>query len=167
MRIIIHGPQGCGKSHGAEALAAYFDCSAIIDDWNGRTPIPANALVLTSLEEIPVKSLSDVRVMSFDEAIGQIVGIAIAQALSSASSTQQVLPATVLPRAWFKRVATELKQALSGEGERASPLDSIGFPGCAARPQFATRPFAFPRVSSRCLVSMSLLLRRIARALRG
>jgi hypothetical protein len=45
---IVYGPQGCGKSNNALALAASFDCSAIVENWNGRDALPDNALALTN-----------------------------------------------------------------------------------------------------------------------
>ena len=36
--VLIHGPQGCGKIRNAQALAAHFGCSQVVDDWNGRWP---------------------------------------------------------------------------------------------------------------------------------
>ena len=86
MAIIIHSPQGSGKTRGAETLAAYFDCSPVIDGWNGETAIPANAMVFTNLDAIPVAQLADVRVMSLAEASRQVVGIAIAQPCVPVSS---------------------------------------------------------------------------------
>lgn len=63
--IIIHGPQGCGKTRHAQAMAALFRCSQIVEDWDGRTPVPAGALVLTQLQRFTPDT--DVHVYSFDE----------------------------------------------------------------------------------------------------
>ena len=49
--VLIHGPQGCGKTRNAQALAAHFGCSQVVDDWNGRDPIAPGSLVLTNCEE--------------------------------------------------------------------------------------------------------------------
>lgn len=46
--IVIHGPQGCGKTRNAQALAKHFGCSRIVDDWNGRSKVEPGSLVLTS-----------------------------------------------------------------------------------------------------------------------
>ena len=48
--VLIHGPQGCGKTRNAQALAAHFGCSSVVDDWNGRDWIDAGSLVLTNVE---------------------------------------------------------------------------------------------------------------------
>jgi hypothetical protein len=50
MTTIIYGPQGSGKSMHAARLAKLFDCVRIIDDWDGETGLPRNALALTSSE---------------------------------------------------------------------------------------------------------------------
>lgn len=48
MPIIIRGPQGCGKTSNAQALAAYFGCTEVVDDWDGFTPLCDGALALTN-----------------------------------------------------------------------------------------------------------------------
>lgn len=45
--VIIRGPQGCGKTRNAEALAKHFGKTLIIDDWKDGEPLPDNALCLT------------------------------------------------------------------------------------------------------------------------
>ncbi|MFA7278619.1 MAG: hypothetical protein WC100_00825 [Sterolibacterium sp.] len=62
MSVIIHGPQACGKSRNAKALAAHFNCSRIIDDWNERLPLLPDTLMLTNEAPIEVK---DVLVLDF------------------------------------------------------------------------------------------------------
>lgn len=47
--IILSAPPGCGKSRNAEALRRMFGCSCVVDEWDGQSPVPANALVLTNL----------------------------------------------------------------------------------------------------------------------
>ncbi len=50
MSIIVYGPQGCGKSRHAAKIAAHFGLTQIVDDWDGRSGVPANgALVLTNV----------------------------------------------------------------------------------------------------------------------
>ena len=46
--VIIYGPQGCGKTRNAEALAAHFGCTSIVDNWDGESEVPDGALALTS-----------------------------------------------------------------------------------------------------------------------
>lgn len=50
--LIVHGPQGCGKTRHAQALAAHFGCSQIVDGWNGTDSLPPSALALTSAEHM-------------------------------------------------------------------------------------------------------------------
>lgn len=59
--IVIHGPQGCGKTRNAEALAAHFGCARIVDDWNGRDELEAGCLVLTNSDAWMARALPTVR----------------------------------------------------------------------------------------------------------
>lgn len=74
MQIIIHGPQGCGKTRHADLLAQHFHCTEIVDDWSGQTPLPDGALALTNIPAIPFETLNDMRVMSYAEAMRQAAG---------------------------------------------------------------------------------------------
>ncbi len=70
MSVIIYGPQGCGKTSNAEALAKHFGLNHIIDDgedehgnsWHPGDPVPDDALVLTNAPGID-------GAISFDEAL--------------------------------------------------------------------------------------------------
>lgn len=64
---IVHGPQSCGKTRHAEALARHFGCDRVVDDWDGFSPIPAGALVLTNLSEFRHPPEADV--LPFGEAV--------------------------------------------------------------------------------------------------
>ncbi len=44
--LVVYGPQGCGKTANAKAIADYFRCTSIVDDWDGRSPLPEGALAL-------------------------------------------------------------------------------------------------------------------------
>lgn len=67
--IIIHGPQGCGKTTHAQALAEHFGCSFIQDGWSG-SEAPIGELVLTSSTiKANLSALLDARVIRFDEAM--------------------------------------------------------------------------------------------------
>lgn len=59
--ILIHGPQGCGKARNAQALAAHFGCSKVVDDWNGRDRVVAGALVLTNIDNWKASALPTAR----------------------------------------------------------------------------------------------------------
>ncbi len=65
MSIIVHGPQGCGKSKNAQAIATHFGCVSIVEEWDGRFPLPQNTLVLTNAAPA---SLTGPQVLSFDGA---------------------------------------------------------------------------------------------------
>lgn len=67
--IVIHGPQGCGKTVHAAALAAAFGCTKIIDEWNGADPLLPGVLALTNAPQIspPRRAL----VMRFDVAMDE------------------------------------------------------------------------------------------------
>lgn len=47
--IIVHGPQGCGKTRNAEALRKHYGMTHVLDGWTNRDVIPLrDTLVLTS-----------------------------------------------------------------------------------------------------------------------
>lgn len=81
MSIIIHGPQGCGKSRHAEALARHFGCGHIVDqaaDPYPRTDMQrvrfklGNTLFLThKAPPYPVDD-SDRRILHFDKALAAL-----------------------------------------------------------------------------------------------
>lgn len=81
MSIIIHGPQGCGKSRHAEALARHFGCTHIIDqaaDPYPRTKLAAvrfklgNTLFLTNKAPPYPIDHRDRRILHFDRAIAAL-----------------------------------------------------------------------------------------------
>jgi hypothetical protein len=45
--IVIYGPQGCGKSTHASALANHYGKTRVVDDWEPGGPVPADTLALT------------------------------------------------------------------------------------------------------------------------
>ena len=45
---VIYGPQGCGKTTHAVALARHYGKTRIVDDWQPGGPVPSNTLALTS-----------------------------------------------------------------------------------------------------------------------
>ncbi len=63
--IIVHGPQGCGKTRNAAAIAAHFGCTQIVDEWDGCAPLPAGTLALTNIEHFWIPAHA--RLYSFDE----------------------------------------------------------------------------------------------------
>lgn len=71
--VVIHGPQGCGKTRNAQALAAHFGCTRIIDDWNGRDRVEEGSLVLTNIDAFDMKALLPVgrRFVPFSKAMAE------------------------------------------------------------------------------------------------
>ena len=66
--IIIHGPQGCGKTRYMKDFCELYGCAAWTDDWLPGDPLVPGLLHLTF--EVP-SGLSDrdVQIISFDEAM--------------------------------------------------------------------------------------------------
>lgn len=77
--LVIYGPQGCGKTTNASALAEHFGCVSIVDDWDGRAPLPDGALALYNGCGVP--PWCPYERLSFDMAM---VGVRVAQARRSA-----------------------------------------------------------------------------------
>lgn len=47
--IIVHGPQGCGKTLNAEALRVHYGMTTVLDGWTSRDRLPLrDTLVLTN-----------------------------------------------------------------------------------------------------------------------
>lgn len=68
--VVIHGPQGCGKTRHAAALAAHFGDARVVDDWNGRDRLGPGDLALTSCERVELPHRATV--MSLDVALALI-----------------------------------------------------------------------------------------------
>lgn len=73
--IIVHGPQGCGKTLNAGRIARAFGLDRVIEDWQPGDPSPPKrgALVLTCETPDP-GSTKRYRVMAFDDVMSQITG---------------------------------------------------------------------------------------------
>lgn len=69
--VVIHGPQGCGKTTHAEALARHFGCTQVVQDWNGLDPLPAGALGLTNAPAARLAAVEGARVVSYEHAAGE------------------------------------------------------------------------------------------------
>lgn len=48
---ILSAPQGIGKTAAARQIAARLGCPTIIDDWDGRSSLPGNAIAVTNTVE--------------------------------------------------------------------------------------------------------------------
>lgn len=71
MSLVIYGPQGCGKTQHAVALAKHFGLNIIYDGWHFGERIPLmNVMALTNAE--PQPEYAGLRVLSFDEAMRQV-----------------------------------------------------------------------------------------------
>lgn len=46
--VYVFAPQGRGKTRHAAALAELLGCTTVVDDWDGESPVPAGALVLSN-----------------------------------------------------------------------------------------------------------------------
>lgn len=65
--IVIHGPQGCGKTQHAAALASHFGASRLVDGWNGRDALQPGDLALTNSEAVKLPDRATV--ISFERAM--------------------------------------------------------------------------------------------------
>lgn len=81
MSVIVYGPQGCGKSRHAEALARHFGCRHIVDqaaDPYPRTKMQAvrfklgNTLFLTHMAPPYPIDACDRRILHFDKAMAAL-----------------------------------------------------------------------------------------------
>jgi len=55
--VFVIAPQGHGKTRHAQALAAMFECTSIVEDWDGVSNVPNGALVLSNV--LPARGQSD------------------------------------------------------------------------------------------------------------
>jgi MoxR-like ATPase len=51
--VIVYGAAGVGKAPIAEALASALDLQ-LVDEWNGREPVPPGSLVVTNIAAVPM-----------------------------------------------------------------------------------------------------------------
>ncbi|MDY0072965.1 MAG: hypothetical protein RBR77_09985 [Thauera sp.] len=71
-KIIVYGPQGCGKTTEAECLARHFGCIEVMDDWKGEDCLPPGGLVLTCADTFAVPD--GWRSVAFEDAMAEISG---------------------------------------------------------------------------------------------
>jgi hypothetical protein len=67
--IVIHGPQGCGKTKHADALARHFKLDLWIDGYSWSHEFPQNNCLVLTHEEPPLHLAQNPRVISFDQAM--------------------------------------------------------------------------------------------------
>ncbi len=61
--VIVHGPQGCGETRHAAALAAHFGVGRVIDGWMPGDPVEPDALHLSQVDvpgSVAYESLKEV-----------------------------------------------------------------------------------------------------------
>lgn len=68
--VIVHGPQGCGKSLHADELRKGFKLDRIVDGWDGQHREPIGVLYLTN--HVPARFTNDRRVFSLKEALAYV-----------------------------------------------------------------------------------------------
>ena len=73
MIVIIHGPQGCGKSMYARSLASYFGMDRIHDGWSATQGMPPEGTLVLTNDKKSAKQAARHRVgvvcLSFDQEI--------------------------------------------------------------------------------------------------
>lgn len=70
--VIVHGPQGCGKTLNIQQMRMAFGLKHSMDEWNGYSPLPldqAGTLVLTNCTVLHSPSCTGYLVLPFDEAV--------------------------------------------------------------------------------------------------
>lgn len=74
--FVIHGPPGCGKTLHAEAFRTLLGAEEVVDDWDGRDPLPScQALALTQVPPpYPLATTRDIRILSYEIALALLPG---------------------------------------------------------------------------------------------
>jgi hypothetical protein len=73
--VIVHGPQGCGKTRNAEVLRKTFGCTFIEDDWHPLRTIYDDTLHLTSHPDVHSTGIpAGVEVYTFEQAMQKFEG---------------------------------------------------------------------------------------------
>ncbi|HEY0288535.1 MAG TPA: hypothetical protein VGC62_16250 [Pseudomonas sp.] len=68
----VYGPQGCGKTHNAKALADALNLNHIRDDWTPDQKIPITDHLILTQHEPQDFGVERRRVLSFNEAMKRI-----------------------------------------------------------------------------------------------
>ena len=71
--IIVYGPQACGKTTNAEALAKHFGLNKIHDEWmpSVTSVEKQNTLILTNEVPTELLAITHCKVISFNDAMRQ------------------------------------------------------------------------------------------------
>lgn len=68
MNVIVHGPQGCGKTLNSGALLEHFAGLEVMQDgWDGASPLLPGALVLTNLPPEEFEAPEGAQMVAFED----------------------------------------------------------------------------------------------------
>lgn len=71
--IIVHGPQGCGKTTNAGRIAKALGMSRVVDEWAPGDPaLPVRGVLALTCETPDAHATRRYRVMSFDDAMAAV-----------------------------------------------------------------------------------------------
>lgn len=68
--IVLHGCQGAGKTTIVASIARHLGCTPVLDEWDGRQPIPKGALAVTNLPLEDIRAPAGVSTVEFHQALG-------------------------------------------------------------------------------------------------
>ncbi len=71
LSVVVYGPKGCGKTRNAIKIAAAYGLRRIFDNYSGTfNDVPStDALILTNMKLAKYKSASDLKFVTFDDAL--------------------------------------------------------------------------------------------------
>lgn len=64
--VVIHGPEGSGKTRLARSLMLHYGCKRIVDGWDGRSPLIDGDLALTNMP--PPFAIENTQVVAIEKA---------------------------------------------------------------------------------------------------
>lgn len=67
---VIYGPAGCGKTLTALKLQQHYGCPALVDEWDGRTPLEPHTLALTNAP--PPYHATAARILPYADALQEM-----------------------------------------------------------------------------------------------
>ncbi len=69
--VIVYGPQACGKTRNARAIADALGLPDILDDWHQRMPAPTTKTLVLTNETGPFQQFTR-RALSFEQAMSLV-----------------------------------------------------------------------------------------------
>ena len=147
--VFVTGPQGCGKTRNAAALAKRFGCERIVDEWTGEDflPLLPGDLVLTNLTGAPLMAAIKrccgvaycVRLYQFDQlvqtqnphtpsgdfSIGGDLWPGLSKLIEEAGETAELLPEVLLQKT-LGRVQQVAGKLIGSEGRTDQWSGDIG-----------------------------------------